>query len=465
MKIPPSVPVIGPLLYRRSVRAIAGDTGNGDVRAVRILAGIVAGTSDAAVHKIAVAALCSLSSQEAIDAFCSEVLDLADPALESIALSHGYAPADPDQRALFLYLTGQEETLCRSDPDAHHPFLARGYAAAPPAIRTRAQRSARNTRMGDILARTLMGTDPARGAMTWSHGEWEVVMAHLTATGAWEDLWLLAISAPPSLAVAALHAMKTSGWRPEGDDRRVFDELVRNLPDAWSFPIPVKPLISIDNQDSRSLQLAFSRDGSLLATGNCDGRVAVWHISTARLLASVATTAGSIRFLAFTPDNTCLISGGDNGTLHCSGIPSGDTVWSYGDKDRRIISVVLSGTGEEIVAGDHRGGIVRVGCRTGKTLLEVPGHLSPVTALSPAPDQKTVAAGHADGTVCCRHYGTGKEMWTVPGTGDAVRALAFAGDADHLFVVHERSPRYSGTGKPESSSGHTPGTQVIRPAT
>ncbi len=310
---PPSVPVIGPLFYRRSVRTMAGDAGNGDARAVRTLAGIAAGTPDAAVRKIAAGAFCSLSSQEAIDAFCSEVLELADPALEGIALSCGYAPSDPALRALFLYLTGQEEALCRSDPGADHPFLARGYAAAPPSIRTRAQRSAGNPRLADILARTLMGTDPVRNAGTWSHGEWEVVTAYLTSTGAWEDLWLLAFSAPPSTAVPALHAMKTSGWRPPSDDRRVFDELARDLPDAWNCPVPEKPLISIDNQDSRCLQLAFSPDGSLLATGNCYGGVAMWQVSSARLLASMTTDAGSIGFLAFTPDNSCLISGGTTG--------------------------------------------------------------------------------------------------------------------------------------------------------
>jgi len=53
----------------------------------------------------------------------------------------------------------------------------------------------------------------------------------------------------------------------------------------------------------------------------------------------------------------------------------------------------------------------------------------------------TVAFGHADGTCCCRDSVTGGETWAVPGTGDAIRALAFTGtgQADQLFVVHELS--------------------------
>ncbi|MGA2121150.1 MAG: WD40 repeat domain-containing protein [Methanoregula sp.] len=439
MKIVPTFPVIGPMLYRRSVKVIAGDAGEGDAQAVRTLAGIATTSSDASARAIALDALHTLRSQDAIDAFCNEVLALGDRKLETIAVTHGYIPSEPGLRALFLYITGQEETLCRFDPDAHHPILACGYAAAPEGIKARTLRSASDTRMGRILARALIGADPVHSAGTWSYGEWEVVTASLTVSDAWDVLWLLVFSAPPSLAVVVLNDMKSSGWTPGGDGRLVFEELVRDLPESWACPAPEKPLLSIGNHDSRSLRLAFSRDGTLLATGNGDGRMVIWQVSSARLLASITTNAGSIGFLAFTPDNSCLISGGNNGTLNCSAIPSGNKIWSYADKNHQISSIAMSGNGEEIIAGDERGGLIRIGCLTGKTLQVLQVHPSPVTALSSAPEGKAIALGHADGTICCCDVVTGTEMWTVPGTGDAIRALAFTEHADQLFVVHERS--------------------------
>ena len=460
MKILPTFPVIGPIFYRRSVHVIAGAAKSGNREAVRELAAIAAAGPDAPARAIAVDALGSLRSQDAIDAFCSEVLIRDNPALEKIAVSRGYAPSEPGLQALFLYITGQEEMLCRIDPDTHHPVLACGYAAAPESIRIRALRSAPSPSLGRILAQALIGADPIHSAGRWSYGEWECVAASLTVSRAWDMLWLLVFSAPPALAVAILNDMKSSGWTPEGDGKPVFEELVRDLPEAWTCPAPEKPLVSTGNQDGRFLRLAFSRDSTLLAAGNCDGRIAVWQVSSARLLASIATGAGSIGFLAFTPDNSCLISGGENGTLTCSGIPSGNAVWSYADREHPISSVAMSGSGEEIIAGDTRGGIVRIGSLTGKTLLSVQGHGSPVTALSPDPDGATVALGHADGTICRRDCGTGREVWTVPGAGDAVRALAGTEDAALLFVIHERSfPELrDGNGTPVRSytgiSGH-----------
>ena len=437
MKIIPAVPVIGPFFYRRSVRAIAGDAKKGDLQAVRILAGIVTTDSDAPARAIARDALCSLSSQEAIDAFCGEVLVRDDPAPGRIAVSREYAPSEPGVHALFLFITGQEEALCRIDPDPRHPVLARGYTAAPGRIKARAVRGASDPRMRRILAHALIGTDPVSRAGTWSYGEWELVFSSLMAGGEWDELWLLVTSAPPSRAVTALHAMKTAGWTPKGDERGVFSELVRDLPERWASPTPEKPLITTGNQDSRCLRLAFSRDGSLLATGNCDGGIAVRQVSSARLLASFTTGAGSIGFLAFTPDNTCLVTGEDTGTLHGFAIPSGEILWSYADPDHPVSSALMSGNGEEIVAGDHRGGIVCIGCRTGKTLQVLQGDSSPVTALSLAPDGQTLAAGHADGTLICQNSRAGTVSWTVPGAGDAVRSVAFTEQADQLIVIPE----------------------------
>jgi len=461
MKIAPTVPVIGPLFYRRSVRGVAGAAKRGDLQAVRELSAIARAGPDEPARAIACDVLGSLSSQDAFDVFCDEVLLQEDPALEKIATSQEYTPSEPGSRALFLYITGQEEALCRVDPDPHHPVLARGYAAAPDRIKTRALRSATDTRSGRILAHALLGTNPVHAAGTWSYGEWDVVITGLIHEGTWDVLWLLVVSAPPSFAVTALNAMKLAGWKPGGDGMQVFEDLVRGLPEAWAHPAPEKPLITIGNQDSPSLRLALSRDGTYLAAGYSDGKIEIWQTSSARLIISLATNAGSIGFLAFASDNSYIILGGKNGTLTCSGVPLGNTVWSYADKDHPVSCAAMSGNGEEIIAGDDHGRMIRMGCRTGKTLLEVQGHPSRVTAISPAPDGTSIAFGHANGTICSRDNGIGAELWTVPGIGDAVRALEFAEQADQLFVVYERSLpvlRIGSTGEPVRTyagfSGH-----------
>jgi WD40 repeat protein len=463
MKIAPTVPVIGPLAYRRTVGGLASALKSGNLQVIGELCTIVRAGPDMAARAIAGDALGSLSSQDAIDVFCREVVIHENPALEKIAIRMGYAPSEPGFAALFLYITRQEEALYRFDPDPHHPVLACGYATAPDEIKTRALRNSSDTRWSRVLAHALIGTDPAHGAGIWTNGEWEVVIASLIHEKAWEVLWLLVVSAPPSLAVTAMNAMKMAGWKPDGDGMQVFEDLVRGMPHAWVHPVPEKPLVSMQNQGGQYMRLAFSRDGTLIASGNCDGRVDIWQTASARLILSCATNAGSIGFLAFASDNTYLISGGNNGTLTCSGIPSGNTIWSFTNKDHPISCFALSGNGDEVVVGDDRGGMIRIGCRTGKTLLAVQGHPCRVTAISPAPDGTGICFGHTDGTICCRESANGAEIWAVPGNGDAVRALEYTGQGGQLFGVCEYSLpvlRDGRTGEPVrtylKSSGHPP---------
>ncbi len=228
MKIAPTFPVIGPLLYRR-LSGVIDKVKSGNLEAVRELTALARADSYAYSQEIAFNTLGALSSPDAIDVFCNEVLIHQDPLLEKIATDRGYTPSEPGLRALFLYITGQHEALCRLDPDPYHPFLARGYAAAPDRIKTRALHYSSGTGMGGILACALMGTDPARGARRWSYGEWEAVISGLTEDRAWDVLWQLVVCAPLSLAIAALNSMKIAGWRPGGDEGQVFEELIREL--------------------------------------------------------------------------------------------------------------------------------------------------------------------------------------------------------------------------------------------
>ncbi|MFZ0004538.1 MAG: WD40 repeat domain-containing protein [Methanoregula sp.] len=436
MKIPPLFPVIGPFFFRRSVRGIARAAKCGDLQAVRKLTAIVSSCPDKFSRSRALEVLASLSSQAAIDEFCKEVIIRDNQELEKVAINQAYTPLEPGSRAVFLYVTGQDEALCRFDPDAHHPLLANGYATAPARIKNRVLCGASSPRMDRILAHALIGTDPVRAAGILTYLEWEVVISGLTREKAWDVLWLLVIAAPPSLTVVVLENMRVAGWKPFGDSMRVFEDLINELPEGWAYPAPEKPILSMSDQNSQCLRLAFSRDGTLLAAGKSDGKIAIWQVSSARLLTSLSTNAGSINFISFTSDNTNLIIGGRTGMIACYGIPLGNTIWS--DKGRPFSCVAMSRDREEIIVSDDQGKITRLMCQTGKILLTISGLISKVTVISLSPDKKYIAFGHMDGTICCKEAGTGTDVWTVPGTGNAVRALAFTGQDNQLFVVYER---------------------------
>jgi WD40 repeat protein len=60
--------------------------------------------------------------------------------------------------------------------------------------------------------------------------------------------------------------------------------------------------------------VAFSRDGTRLATSGADGTVRLWNVATRRLLGAFAAGAGGVWSVEFSPDGTTIAVGGSDGT-------------------------------------------------------------------------------------------------------------------------------------------------------
>lgn len=102
MKIAPTFPVIGPLLYRR-LSGVIDKVKSGNLEAVRELTALARADSYAYSQEIAFNTLGALSSPDAIDVFCNEVLIHQDPLLEKIATDRGYTPSSGIAGALLVY--------------------------------------------------------------------------------------------------------------------------------------------------------------------------------------------------------------------------------------------------------------------------------------------------------------------------------------------------------------------------
>ncbi len=440
MKYPVSAPLIGPWLYRRSVRELADRARQGDEAAVRSLAGIFCTSKDEAARGIARTALRSLDAVPAIDVFCTEVLERNDAALNTFAIENNYLPSDPGVQALYLFVTGQRERYAQCDSLPHHLLLASGYDGATNRVMFHTRSAAKMNGQCPILAAALWGTEQNGNPVSWSEEEWEIVILGLIQDRKWKELWQLVVHAPPSLAITALSAMREAGWRPAGEDQALWEEIVHALPVAWSGPVPYDASSSPAwSPDSQPLRLAFSGDGTLLAATCADGTVYLWNAKTGMLLFKIPVGSCITSRLAISPDNTRLLCAGTDGILRCRDAVTGALLWLVATREKAPLQFACLCNGMAVVPLSSGGQLRIMNLADGQAQDITGGHDAAVTCCALSPDNRYCAVGNADGAVGIWDLQQMAYLKTLQGLGNPVSSLSFSEDSDECLVIYEQN--------------------------
>jgi WD40 repeat protein/serine/threonine protein kinase len=229
------------------------------------------------------------------------------------------------------------------------------------------------------------------------------------------------------------------------------------------------------------LGVAFSPDGTRLATGSNDGVVKVWEVATGRELRTFSGQNGpAVLTLAFSPDGTRLATDTEDGTVKLWDMASGKeirtlrghkgsafpilglafsadgtrlaaggswaTVWDVTSGEAlcrlsRGASVAFSPDGTRLATTDSA---VRGGCvgpdrdatvwdvKTGREVRTFRGHGARVTTVVFSPDGTRLASGGFDNQVRVWDVAGGQELRTLQGHSGWVESLAFSPDGTRL---------------------------------
>jgi WD40 repeat protein/tRNA A-37 threonylcarbamoyl transferase component Bud32 len=184
---------------------------------------------------------------------------------------------------------------------------------------------------------------------------------------------------------------------------------------------------------SKVLAVAFSPDGTRLVTTSSDGTVRQWDSATGREVEPPYDRhSGEVAAAVYSPDGQWVASSGTDRTVRvwrATGRQdvsvlhghTGAVTWlAFAPDGRRLAS--LSVVGKASWAGD---GTVRVWeVRPDATLPVLHGHTSYVYPVAFSPDGRWIASGSWDGTVRLWDAATGEACATLPHPG-VVRTLAY----------------------------------------
>jgi len=187
--------------------------------------------------------------------------------------------------------------------------------------------------------------------------------------------------------------------------------------------------------------LAFSPDGSTLASSSWDLTIRLWDARTGAPRREFATTEAVAR-LVFAPDGKTLAAGGEDRILTLWDVEGASELARAEGFRGPIRAIAFSPDGRAVATGGGRDGrkdgfgeVKVFDARSLEERADLAGHAASVRSLAFSPDGSDLAAGGVDATVRLWDLASGKARLVLGGFPDCVRALAYSPDGRALAVA------------------------------
>jgi WD40 repeat protein len=255
--------------------------------------------------------------------------------------------------------------------------------------------------------------------------------------------WNVAVS-PDGRTIVTAHAVEGAGeW--------------------WVWDANLREIVAKVQEPNTVRFVAFSPDGSLIATANFDNAIRIYDAKSRKLLAyghsNTGGHTGGVNSLSFSSDGSLLATGGLDKTAR---------VWDVAEAVKRhradrgnqaivfaprvvfegngqaVYSVALSPNGKKLVTGSQDGSVrlwdvpdrkpgttLRVGINKAKKLS---GHGITVECVAFSSDGRRIASGSWDNTAKL-YDDVGKDIATLKGHNRGIMAMAFSAEGSTLVTV------------------------------
>ena len=179
--------------------------------------------------------------------------------------------------------------------------------------------------------------------------------------------------------------------------------------------------------------VAFSPDGSTLASGSWDDTIRLWNAVTGEHKTTLEGHWGTVNSVAFSPDGSTLASGSYDDTIRLWNAVTGEHKTTLeGHRRPAVGSVAFSPDGSTLASGSDDDTIRLWNAVTGEHKTTLEGHRRPVGSVAFSPDGSTLASGSWDDTIRLWNAVTGEHKTTLEGHRGTVRSVAFSPDGSTL---------------------------------
>ena len=189
----------------------------------------------------------------------------------------------------------------------------------------------------------------------------------------------------------------------------------------------IATLTGSDSAPAAILSVAFSPDGTMLATGS-DGAIKLWDVASRENIATLEGHVDWVWSVSFSPNGAFLASGLSDGTIKLWDVASRQNIATFEGHTSWVQSVSFSPSEALLASGSDDNTIKLWHVVSRPNIATFEGHASWVNSVSFSPDGALLASGSSDGTIKLWDVASRENIATLEGNTSEVRSVSFAPD-------------------------------------
>jgi WD40 repeat protein len=191
-------------------------------------------------------------------------------------------------------------------------------------------------------------------------------------------------------------------------------------------------VLTLTGHTNDVLSVAYSPDGSQIASGSVDRTIKIWDSSTVTEIRTLIGHTSIVYSVSYSPDGRQIASGGYDNNIKIWDSSTGEEIRTLTGHTDDVYSLAYSPDGSQIASGSVDRTIKIWDATTGEEIRTLTGHTSYVSSVSYSPDGSRIASGSGDRTIKIWDASTGEEIRTLTGHTRHVKSIAYSPDGSQI---------------------------------
>ncbi|MCX7592607.1 MAG: DUF4082 domain-containing protein [Fischerella sp.] len=195
--------------------------------------------------------------------------------------------------------------------------------------------------------------------------------------------------------------------------------------------------LSAEDENLPITGVAFNpKNPKKLASAGRSSKARIWDLATGKEIKLLQEHEHPIKTLAYSPDGTTVATAGEDSRI-CLWNDSGELLRCLRAHRNFVNALAFSKNGEILVSGGDDDRVIVSNVKTGQVLQTLRGHSDNVTAVAINADGTLIASGSTDKSIRIWDAKTGLQLQNLSGPTGQIKALAFSKNGKTLFAASD----------------------------